>query len=463
MVSNREKIIVGAILGLAGPQEEVTAIMPCTVIANNDLAERFLDREKRPDWQGKRTKMLVSFPENMDFWREYAEIQAESYRNGTYGREATEFYKQNREVMDKGAVVSWTERYNPKTELSAIQHAMNLWIKDPRAFAAEYQNEPLIESNADGDKLELNPKEIIQRISGYQFGSVPRQTELLTAGVDIQKRIIYYTITAWTADYGGVIVDYGTFPRQEKDYYSATNPPVPLDSVYPDLLLAPQIFGALQYLNESVFSRQFKRDEAEGDSIRVEKVLIDANWDQAADAVYAFTKQQQTSNIYMPSHGKGIIASMLPMDQWIKKTGERVGTNWRIRLNTVMKNRGKHVLYDTNFWKSRIAERLITGMGSVNSLMLWGDNGYRHLLLADHLSAEYSILTHGRGRDVNEWKAKASQSENHWFDCLIQSAVAASICGMAFHDTSIQFGNKSLALPIPKKSRRVLTQADLRK
>ena len=71
-------------------------------------------------------------------------------RNDGDGREATEFYRQHREEMDAGAVVAWPERYNDD-ELSAIQHAMNLKLRDEAAFFAEYQNEPLLEEVGDGD------------------------------------------------------------------------------------------------------------------------------------------------------------------------------------------------------------------------------------------------------------------------------------------------------------------------
>ncbi|GIX04615.1 MAG: hypothetical protein KatS3mg114_0484 [Planctomycetaceae bacterium] len=88
--------------------------------------------------------MVYSFPTDEKLWQRYAELSAESLR--LYGdlRLATEFYAQHREVMDEGAVVAWSERFN-HDELSAVQHAMNLRLQDEAAFFAEYQNEPLPE------------------------------------------------------------------------------------------------------------------------------------------------------------------------------------------------------------------------------------------------------------------------------------------------------------------------------
>jgi hypothetical protein len=51
-----------------------------------------------------------------------------------------------------------------------------------------------------------------------------------------------------------------------------------------------------------------------------------------------------------------------------------------------------------------------------------------HDLLLEHLTSEYPVRTEARGRVVDEWKA--GSRENHWWDCLVGSAVAASITGL---------------------------------
>ncbi|MCD4727489.1 MAG: hypothetical protein K8R46_07505 [Pirellulales bacterium] len=54
--------------------------MPCTVIRPEDMADRILDRNKHPQWQGERTKMVYSFPTNESLWAKYTEIRAEGLR-----------------------------------------------------------------------------------------------------------------------------------------------------------------------------------------------------------------------------------------------------------------------------------------------------------------------------------------------------------------------------------------------
>ncbi|MDW8264248.1 MAG: hypothetical protein RMJ52_02835, partial [Gemmataceae bacterium] len=146
--ATRESILAGAVLGLAGPGKKISGIMPCTVIRPGDIADNILNRDKHPEWNGERTKLVYAFPTHEKLWQRYAEIRAESLRAGRHGEGATEFYRQHQAAMDEGAVVAWPERFN-HDELSAIQHAMNLKLQDEAAFFAEYQNEPLPEETAE--------------------------------------------------------------------------------------------------------------------------------------------------------------------------------------------------------------------------------------------------------------------------------------------------------------------------
>ena len=54
----------------------------------------------------------------------------------------------------------------------------------------------------------------------------------------------------------------------------------------------------------------------------------------------------------------------------------------------------------------------------------------RHRLLADHLTSEFFVRTQGRGREVDEWRHRPERVETHWLDCLVGSAVAASVVGV---------------------------------
>jgi hypothetical protein len=72
--------------------------------------------------------------------------------------------------------------------------------------------------------------------------------------------------------------------------------------------------------------------------------------------------------------------------------------------------------------------------GDRGALTLFGDTASRgsaHRLFADHVAgAEFWTRTHGHGRMVQEWAIRPSRPDNHWFDCLVGCAVAASMGGV---------------------------------
>ena len=140
--ATREQILAGAILGLAGPGRKIAGLMTLTVVRPDDMADRILDREKHPQWQGERTKMVYAFPAPGSpaekLWQEYARLRAEGQRSDRGVGDACEFYRANQIDMDAGTIVAWPQRHNPD-ELSAIQHAMNLKLdQGEAAFFAEY-------------------------------------------------------------------------------------------------------------------------------------------------------------------------------------------------------------------------------------------------------------------------------------------------------------------------------------
>ncbi len=92
-------------------------------------------------------------------------------------------------------------------------------------------------------------------------------------------------------------------------------------------------------------------------------------------------------------------------------------------------------------------------MGDAGCLSLWGSKPERHRLFAEHLTVEYRVRATARDRTVDEWKLRAGRSENHWFDCLVGCAVAASMQGVVLPGTDER----------PKKNRRRLRLSELQR
>ena len=445
--ATRESILAGAVLGLAGPGKKIAGVMPCTVIRPGDMADNILDREKHPEWNGQRTKMVYAFPTNESLWARYAEIRAESMRQGHAGEEATDFYRANREAMDEGSAVAWPERFN-HDELSAIQHAMNLKLQDEAAFFAEYQNEPLPAENVEAD--ELTADQIAGKINRMQRREVPIGCNHLTMFVDVQASLLFFVVAAWEDNFTGYVVDYGTFPDQKRPHFTLRDARHTLTAATRSSGLEGAIYGGLESLTSDYLGREWRRDD--GAMMRIERCLIDANWGSSTDVIYQFCRQSAHAGIVMPSHGRFVGASSQPFSEYKRRPGDRIGHNWRMP-NVRGKRAVRHVVFDTNFWKSFVHARLAVPMGDQGCLSLFGDRPDQHRLLAEHLTAEYRVKTEGRGRTVDEWKMRPERGDNHWLDCLVGCAVAASIQGAVLDGTG--------GAPTPQRQR--VSFADLQR
>ena len=425
----RVRVLAGDILGLAGPGQKISGIMPCTIIRPGDMADIILNRNTHPDWNGEKTRMVYRFPTNMKLWEEYAEIRAEALRTEGNFQKATEFYLANREAMDAGAEVSWEARFN-HDEVSALQHAMNLKFQDEAAFQSEYQNDPLPDDTADDSLLSVD--EICAKINGLARWRVPLKCDRLTMFVDVQKALLFYVVIAWAEDFTGAVIDYGSWPDQHRHEYSLADANPSIQTLFPKAGFEGALYAALSALTDECLGREWERED--GAVLKIERALVDANWGQSTDVVYQFCRQSSHAGVILPSHGRYVGASSKPMTEYRKQQGDRLGFNWMIP-NVAGKRAIRHVIYDTNYWKSFIHARLAVPVGDKGALTLYGRIPGAHQLFAEHLTAEYRVKTQGRGRTVDEWKLKPQSHDNHFLDCVAGCAVCGSMLGASLPET----------------------------
>ena len=419
----RVRVLAGDILGLAGPGEKISGIMPCTIIRPGDMADTILNRQTHPDWNGEKTKMVYKFPKNMKLWDEYADIRADALRTDGNFQAATDFYLAHREAMDEGSEVEWDARFNAD-EVSALQHAMNLKFRDEVAFMSEYQNEPLPE-DMDDDAL-LSVDEIASKVNGLSVGKVPLACDRVTMFIDIQKALLFYSVVAWSENFTGAVIDYGAWPEQHNRMFTLASANPTIQSKFPTAGLEGGLYGALTELVDDMLSREWERED--GAMLKIERAMIDANWGSSTDIVYQFCRQSQWGGVIYPAHGRYVGASSKPMTEYRKQPGDRLGFNWMMP-NVAGKRAIRHVIFDSNFWKSFIHARLAVPMGDKSCLSFYGRHPALHQLIAEHLTAEYRVKTVGRGRTVDEWKIRPERNDNHWLDCIAGCAVCASMLG----------------------------------
>jgi len=453
----RIRVLAGDILGLAGPGQKISGIMPCTIIRPGDMADIILNRQTHPDWNGERTKMVYEFPKNMKLWEKYAEIRAEALREEGNFRRATEFYEAHRAEMDEGAKVSWEARYN-HDEISALQHAMNLKFQDEVAFASEYQNDPLPEDTG-GEEI-LSVDAICAKINGLPHNKVPLACDRVTLFIDVQKALLFYVVTAWAENFTGSVIDYGSWPDQHRREFSLADANPTIQSEFPRAGLEGGLYAALTALTDDLLGREWERED--GAVLKIERALIDANWGQSTDLVYEFCRESKFAGIVLPSHGRYVGASSKPMTEYRKQPGDRLGFNWM--MPSVAKKRAvRHVIFDSNFWKSFVHARLAVAIGDKGSLTLYGRIPGVHQLLAEHLTAEYRVKTSGRGRTVDEWKLKPEHHDNHWLDCLAGCAVCGSMLGCTLPEFGAVVVKKKGRIKLSERKGTHITTAEPRK
>jgi hypothetical protein len=445
--NHRERTIAKAVLGAKGPKTKISAIMPCTVIEPGDFIDTILDRQKNPQWNGIRTKLLYEFPANMKLWERYRDIRADSMRAGGGGREATEFYRENRAAMDEGARAAWAERYGPD-EISAVQNAMNWWLTDAAAMMAEGNNDPIRPTST--GPADLTAGQIAAKLNRLARRTVPLGCDHLTAFVDVQGSLLYWMVCGWGADFSGAIIDYGTFPDQGRDYFSLRDAKRTLAEAFPGHGMEAAILAGLGAITDQLCGSAWRRED--GAELRIARLMIDANWGESTDIVFQFARTTKYAGVVMPCHGRFVGASTRPLNAMAKKDGDQLGLNWRIPA--APKRAIRYALFDANYWKSFAMQRLATALGDRGSLSLFGDREGEHRLLAEHLTAEKRTQVTAKERTVDEWKLPPNKPDNHWFDCLTGNAVAGSILGATL------IGE---ARPAEKKKRERVSLAELQR
>jgi len=424
----REKVVKRAIRGLAGPGKTTAVVVPCTVIRDGDLAARLLDRDRNPEFHGERFKLLKSFPANMELWDgPYDERRRAGLRADEGIAKATNFYKRNRKAMRDGAVAAWKQRKDDD-ELDAIQHALNLYLEDREAFAAERQNSP--EEIRDQVDDTLDADAILAKVNGYGIGVAPDACEHVVAYIDVQARMLFFVVAAFADDFTGGILDYGGWPEQTTRYYSYRAARRTLATQYKGAGVESRIFRGLDDLVGKIAAAEWPR--ADGTLLRAERILVDSRYQ--GKTVFSFCRQSNHAAVLLPAQGLYIGARTRPISEDKAKRGELVGPFWKLRPDPATRQR--KLLIDANVAKSFLHARLAEPDGAAGALRLYGRIGKRrlaanyHQLIADQIGgSETPTRTAGAGRQLIEWVHKPHKPDNHLFDAAAGVCAAASLCG----------------------------------
>lgn len=486
---NCQKLILmidGAVAGLAGPSESLAVIMPCTVMREGDVADTFVDPEKKPEYRGERRAMVESWPPGIDdqritldtpasiAWNDYIRLRKESLRIHGDNRLAKDYYIANRTVMDENFVCSWAERFDVKTQISAQQAAMDLRAEiGSQVFLAEYQNKgrkPLGEGI-----VMITAKQLASKTVSLIQRRCPLDTRSLVAYVDVQNEILYYTTLATAPDFSGVVVDYGAFPEPFMPFFrkAQTEEWSLLSKLfferYPDQIdkgthsrhgfrapLEAKIYHALSMCVRHLLTIEYIRDDAQGTPVHLQRIGIDTRWGQVSDTIKRFIREWSSSvgkerpttadnsgyatrDILVPCSGQGVTALQKQFEEYqrpkgwlfedqINRTAKEVRWIWKPNADGLY-----FLLIDTNRMKTFTFQRLASPPGSPGSISLFDAPPDLHELFARHIcDSEFpEVVFTTRNAIVKEmWKVRESSGfDNDFLDCMSGCCALASFNG----------------------------------
>jgi hypothetical protein len=488
------KLIDGAIEGLAGPGQLIAAIMPCTVIREGDVSDTFLQPTLRPEWQGERCSMVLSWPEGItDYeisidteagkkWLEYAEIRKKSFSTNGDISAATSFYKQNREVMDDGFIVSWQERFDNEEkyagnrEISPQQHAMNKRFSTPATFAAEYQNRP--RSITEGSGVLITPAQLRERIIEVPRGYGPFDTHGLVAFIDPQDECLFWMVLGVNREYTGNVVDYGIWPPIPTRYYTKGQIvgwsllSRAFFDAYPDQkdkaqrlegnrLRAPfeaKIYFGVSQTIDFLLSKQYFRDGFDqitgnvGHDMRIQKMGVDYRWGKASDAIKLAVRNKRRSEV-MLTLGQGISPAHNQYEEYERTAGWYFEDQAHPGLKECKwvwrpsKDGTWYLSMDVSRLKTFMMNRLVSPLGTPGAIALFKGTTSEHEMVSDHIAgSEYPEPMSARGRTKDIWTLRDSRPDNDWLDCFAGCMALASILGCRLRNNE-----QANVAPAPKR------------
>lgn len=422
----RIKTIEEDVTGLAGPDKLMSIVMACTIMRKGCIADQYTDRKQKPAWHGVRKKMLIQKPDNLELWGKYMELrQADQMDVENTPTTAVDFYIENREAMDAGAVVSNINRYDHDLEVSAIQSIHNkICDMGQESFDVEYQNEPPEDvSETSG----IDAPAIQNKLSQVPRGVVPAGVDILAVGIDIGGRLIHWVVTGFSRVGGiGRIIDYGVEPVH--------SPTGDLTNRENQQAVEAAILNALLLWRDTQRETGYAV-EGGGENKHIDIALIDAGWQP--QPVYRFCKAS-SGNVYRPSKGFGSGTRQTIYREPAKPM--RRGMHWHASLQ-----RGPRLLLfniDADHYKQRTHDGFMSPHNANGSLMLYGDNGLVHRDFARQILSEVF---------VNEWVAGKGwrgywdrrYSKNHWLDAMGSSIAGAEILGVTVLNTTPESNDRN--------------------
>ena len=441
LIAQIEAIIEEDIGGLGSSSEPIARVFLCTIQNRKCNAYKYTDIKQKPSWRGRRYRKMIKPPDRMDLVEQFIELWQNRKAEDADAREAYRFWRDNRETIEAGCVVSNAHSYSKKIhsdgepmEVSAI-HSYYIRVAKygKKAVATEIDNDPPEDSGPMGQGL--TAEIVASRISGLSRRQLPANTMALTAAIDLGKYRCHWVVTAWWHGGGGVVVDYGVAEVYGNDKS--------MDSEASEAA----IYNALMAWRDELTQKKFV--DATGTSRKVDFCLVDSG--NFTNAAYKFCRE--VKGIFHPSKGWS------PYRQKAANTANVIaGANLHASRQTAQ----GVWLYDldTDYWKQFVHERFLTPTFDENNMLRRGslslyslEGNQKHGSFAQHIAAEELVSEFKEGKG-NKQYWRVQNDNNHWLDATYMAAAAGEVCGVkliAPSEIEVQPRQTNADEPKPKK------------
>ncbi len=420
----RRRKVEKGVVGLAGKKKTISIFSACTIIKKDCLADEFTDPKKKPAWHGKRYKALKTLPVEQEMWDRYVEKRQEDQLAGDdTGRSAHKYYLRNRKKMDAGSEVSNKYRFNKDLEVSALQACYNL-IADMswENFCAEYQNDPPDELGV--ESIGINITHVCKKVLNIPKGVIPEWADVVTRGIDVHGRKLYYADVAWKQGMIGHVVGYGTEAVHTHDIHN-------LKADENKEAVQTAIISALESLSDYEAESGYPAEDT-GEMTHINLALIDAGW--MAEAVGSFVGNSKSGR-YRSSMGFGTTQRRkYATPKGKSKSVRSLGVGWHATLSPAVG--GLLWQFNADAFKNSVHRGFMTAEGP-GSITLYQEDPIRHRDFGKQICAEVWKREHiqGPGGGYKEY-FDVQDRNNHWLDTMSQAMAAASMCGIRLLGTT---------------------------
>ena len=417
LIEKNAEIINQDIAGLGASAERIPRAMLCTVQNRKCIAYKFTDPKQFPSWKGKRYRKMIRRPDRMDLVDQYIDLRKGRAESDPDARVAFAFWRDNRETIEAGCIVSNPHSYSKKQhsdgepmELSSIQSYFNR-VADvgEKAVATEIDNDPPEDAGPMGQGL--TPEIVASRISGLARRQLPANTMALTAAIDLGKYRCHWVVTAWWPGGGGVVADYGVAEVVDTDTSMTSEGS------------EPAIYRALLNWRDELIQKRFV--DATGTERKVDFCMVDSG--NFTNAAYKFCSD--VGGIFHPSKG---------WSPYRRKAANTANVIAGANLHASRQSAAGVWLYDldTDYWKQFVHERFLTPTFDENNMLRRGslslyslEGNQKHGSFAQHVAAEELVSEFKEGKGSKQyWRVQ--NDNNHWLDALYMAAAAGEVCGV---------------------------------